>query len=138
MPRTVARGGYEVQSAGVHQRELDPVPVRIGIQTVARRAGLSIHDGEALPDNAVEQGGLADIGTADDGDERFGHKGTDRIWGTAAQDCHPLSLRDDDFNRVRDDAFDLEGFGLDDRGRHFVFARRTAGQVNDDLHIFNL
>ena len=48
-------------AAGVHQRERLSVPLGLGADAVARDARLVMHDGDAPPDDAVEQGRLADI-----------------------------------------------------------------------------
>ena len=58
----------QADAAGVHEREGAPAPLGLGADAVARDAGLVVHDGDAPADDAVEQGGLADIGPADDGD----------------------------------------------------------------------
>ncbi len=55
-------------AAGVHEREGAPVPFRFGADAVARDAGQVMHNGDAPSDDAVEQGGLADVGATDDGD----------------------------------------------------------------------
>ena len=48
-----------------------PVPLGVGVETVACGAGQVLDDGEALADELIEQGGFAHVGAAHDGDERF-------------------------------------------------------------------
>ena len=57
----------QADAAGIHQREGLPVPFHLGADAVARDARLIVHDGDAPAGDAVEQGGLADIGPADNG-----------------------------------------------------------------------
>jgi hypothetical protein len=53
------------------------VPLRLGVVAVSRDAGHVFDDRDVSPDNAVEQGGFADVGPAYYGDDRFRHN----IWG---------------------------------------------------------
>ncbi len=54
------------------------MPFRLHTDTVASDARFVMHDRNALFDNAIEQGGFADVGSADDGDKS----------------CHVASLRE--------------------------------------------
>ena len=58
----------EVDAAGVDQVEGDPVPLAGEPLAVAGDAGLGRGDRLAAADQAVDQGALADVGEADDGD----------------------------------------------------------------------
>jgi len=59
----------QANATGVHQREWPPMPLGFGADAVTRDAGLIVNNGNAPPDNAIEQGGLADIRTTNDGDQ---------------------------------------------------------------------
>ena len=54
-------------SAGVDDGEVFAVPVGVAVLAVARDAGDGVDDGVACLCEAVEEGGFADIGAADDG-----------------------------------------------------------------------
>ena len=43
--------------------------LRLGAHPIPRDARLIMHDGNPPAHHAIEQGGFADIGTTDDGDE---------------------------------------------------------------------
>ena len=64
--------GRLLESGGVDDGEVEIAEARIGLAPVARHAGRVVHQGELLPRQAVEQGGLADVGPADDGDPEHG------------------------------------------------------------------
>ncbi len=63
----------EVKPGGVDHRELAAAPVCDAIQPVARQAGLRVDDGFPPAQDAVEQGRLAHVGPADDGDDGARH-----------------------------------------------------------------
>src|SRR5690606_18815874 len=63
------------ETAGVHEVELAARPLDLAVEAVSRDAGLVVRDGLALLGEPVEQGALADVGPADDGDEGHGAKG---------------------------------------------------------------
>ncbi len=82
--RAVARGRRQ-PAAGVDDGERAAVPVGLEHLAVAGDAGLLLDDGVAPPDEAVHQRRLADVGAADDGDDREGgvhertlHRGDER------------------------------------------------------------
>jgi len=60
---------HQAKSARVDQRERTPAPLGLGRDPVAGHARLIVDDRDAASDDAVEQSGLADIGTSDDGDQ---------------------------------------------------------------------
>ncbi len=60
----------EVDAAGVEQLEGDAVPLAAHPLAVAGDAGLGVGDRLAPAGEAVDQGALADVGEADDGDGR--------------------------------------------------------------------
>ena len=57
----------QADAAGIHQRERPPAPFHLGRDAVAGDARLIVHDGDAPPGDAVEQGRLADVGPAHNG-----------------------------------------------------------------------
>ena len=57
-------------AARVHQREVTPGPLSGVGDTVARHAGRVLDNGLAASQDAVHQGGLADVGATDDGEDR--------------------------------------------------------------------
>ena len=59
----------EADAAGVHEGVGAAVPFGLDADAVAGDAGLVVNDGDALADDAVEEGGFADIRAADDGDQ---------------------------------------------------------------------
>ncbi len=61
--------GMDLEAARVHDDEAAAVPLAVAVDAVAGRAGAVLHDGGAAADYAVEQGALADVRTADDGDD---------------------------------------------------------------------
>ncbi len=61
----------QADAAGIHQREGPSLPLRLGADAVARDAGLIVDDGDAPPGDAVEEGGLADIWAAYDGNQTW-------------------------------------------------------------------
>src|SRR5439155_5360576 len=68
--------GAVVEATGVDQRELTTAPLDRRVDAIPRRAGLVLDDRHALADEAIEEGGLADIGTADHGNETTAHPHT--------------------------------------------------------------
>ena len=62
-----------LQAAGVDHGEGAAVPFADAVDAVAGRAGKVLDDRDALADQPVEEGGLADIGAANDGDDGEGH-----------------------------------------------------------------
>ena len=65
------RGGVDVlEAGGVHDAEFEPEQLPLALAAVARHAGAIVDQRDALADQAIEQGGFADIGSADDGDGR--------------------------------------------------------------------
>ena len=60
----------DVDPAGVEQVEGDAVPLAGDALAVSGDAGLAMGDGLAAAGEAVDQGALADVGEADDGDGR--------------------------------------------------------------------
>ena len=56
-------------AAGVDDGEVLAVPVGVAVLAVAGDAGGGVDDGVAAFGEAVEEGGLADIGASDDGDD---------------------------------------------------------------------
>ena len=67
-------GAARHPAAGVDEAEGHAEPVGVHLLAVAGDAGLLLDDGDALADDAVHQGGLADVGPTDDGDEGKGHR----------------------------------------------------------------
>ena len=53
----------------VHQRVGTAMPLGLGHDPVTGHTRLVVHDGDAPPDDPVEEGGLADVGATHDGDE---------------------------------------------------------------------
>ena len=66
-------GTVQVEAGSVHHGEFAPAPVGDAVKPVARQAGLRIHDGLAPAEDAVEQGRLADVRPADDGNDGARH-----------------------------------------------------------------
>jgi len=64
-----AFAAQEANAAGVHERVGAAMPFGLHTDAVAGDAGLVVDDGNAFAHDAVEQGGLPDIGAADDGDQ---------------------------------------------------------------------
>ena len=60
----------EFEPARVDDHEPAAIPLRVAVQAVAGRPRAVLDDGGAAADDAVEERALADIGTADDGDDR--------------------------------------------------------------------
>jgi hypothetical protein len=65
-------GGGDLQAGGVDQDEVVAVPIRVAVKAIARGARKIFDDRAALADQAVEQGRLADVRTADNGDNWLG------------------------------------------------------------------
>src|SRR5256886_5511685 len=65
-----------VEAAGVDEGELTSAPFDRRIDAVLGGAGLVLDDGDTVTDQAIEQGGLADVGPSDDGDETTAHTHT--------------------------------------------------------------
>src|SRR5688572_7534638 len=68
-----ARPRYLIEPTRVDERELPAAPLDGAVQPVARRPGQILDDRQPLADESVEKGGLADVGAADDSDDRAGH-----------------------------------------------------------------
>ena len=68
--------GVGYQSAGVHQPEVAPAPLGITEMPVPGGAGVLRDDGVTASENPVEQGGLAHVGPAHDGDGGLAHAAT--------------------------------------------------------------
>ena len=66
----VDAAGIVLPAAGVHHREVAAVPVRRVHDAVAGDAGGVLHHGLAAAQDPVDQGGLAHVGPADDGQDR--------------------------------------------------------------------
>ena len=66
-----AVGGVGLEAAGVDDDELAPVDLGVAVVAVARQAGKVGDDGVAAVRQPVEQRGLADVGPADDGQDRL-------------------------------------------------------------------
>jgi hypothetical protein len=62
-------------AAGVDNREVAPIPIGLAIEPIAGRPGHVVGHRSSLADQAIEEGRLADVGAADDGDDRVGHGG---------------------------------------------------------------
>ena len=56
----------QAESAGIDEGEPPPVPFRLSADAVARHPRLIVHNGNAPPNDAVEERRLADIGPAHD------------------------------------------------------------------------
>ena len=73
-----------IQACGIDQREFEIAEPALAFAAVAGDSWLVIDKRELLPNQPVEQGRLADIGPADDGD-RKGHKKSVRPLRTSCQ-----------------------------------------------------
>ena len=62
---------FVLKASGVDNREWHTDPVGITIQAIAGRSWKVFDDSATLADEAVENGRLPSIGTANDGDDRF-------------------------------------------------------------------
>ena len=75
----------DLHAAGVDDDEAAIVPLGDRVEPVAGRACPILDDGLAPPDDAVEEGRLADVGPTDDGDDRAGRPvGASAIAGSTA------------------------------------------------------
>src|SRR5947208_2415558 len=74
-------------AAGVHQLEVPALGFEEGGDAVAGDAGRGINDADPPAGQAVEQGRLADVRAADDGDEGYG-QGRTPVVRTAAAGPH--------------------------------------------------
>ena len=63
------RSGF-FKPRGIDDREIKIAKPRVAFAAVARDAGLIVDKRKPPPDQAVEQGRLADIGTADNGERK--------------------------------------------------------------------
>jgi hypothetical protein len=63
-----------LEAPGIDNSEFNPAPVRGAVDTVSRRSRLIFHNGATLADKAIEERGLAHVGSADDGNNRFRHE----------------------------------------------------------------
>ncbi len=66
-------GAAGLDAARVNEREVHAVPVGVMVAAVARDAAALMDDGFLLLGYAVHQCRLADVGSADDGDDGLGH-----------------------------------------------------------------
>jgi hypothetical protein len=75
--------GYD--ASGINDFERSSIPRGTAIDTISSDAWLVCNDRTALPDDAVEQSGFANVRSADDGDEwqRGVHEGLRRKFGPA-------------------------------------------------------
>src|SRR4029078_13085803 len=64
-----------VETTRVDERELPSAPFGGRVDPISRRAGDVLDDRDALSDEAVEQGGLADVRPSDDRDHGPRHQG---------------------------------------------------------------
>ena len=76
-------------------------PFGLGGDAVAGDAGLVVDDGDAPAGDAIEQGGLADIGSADDGnkawhDDKMPHRAVRRKEKMQGQGCSKISVPEGD------------------------------------------
>src|SRR5581483_387373 len=74
----------EVQPGGVDHRELAAAPLGDAVQAVAGQPGGGVDDRLAIAEQAVEERRLADVGAANDGDDRPGHSRILTLRTTAA------------------------------------------------------
>ena len=65
--------GARLDAAGVDEREFAAAPLAFAVNAVAGHAGRVLHDGKALADELIEQHRLADVRSADDGNDGLGH-----------------------------------------------------------------
>ena len=63
--------GGGLDAAGVHHIEFAPAPLALGIEPISGDAGGVLHNGEALPHQAVKEHGFAHVGSSNDGYQRF-------------------------------------------------------------------
>src|SRR2546430_628558 len=80
-----------VEAAGVDEGELTSAPFDRRIEAVLGGAGLVLDDGDTVTDQAIEQGGLADVGPSDDGHETTAHTHTLRRRVAATPRKRPLA-----------------------------------------------
>jgi hypothetical protein len=66
-------GLVHLDSAGVDERVVASVPVAVGVQTVAGDARNVLDDSDSFTGQTIKKGGFADVGTANDSDNRFRH-----------------------------------------------------------------
>ena len=88
----IVRPGLD--AAGVDEGELPALPVALPVDPVAGHAGSVLHNGQAPADDLIEQHGLAHIGAAHDGDDRFRHKMTPFLSGVGVFRCRRKKLND--------------------------------------------
>ena len=84
------------QPAGVDQPEPPAVPLCGREMTVAGDAGLRVDDRLAPPDDAIEQGRLADVGATDDGDGRYGRSDGRTVGLTHSENASRPTVRPSD------------------------------------------
>ena len=68
------RGGARLNAAGVHNVKGPSPPFTFGVQTVPGDAGGVLHNGETSAHQFIKEHGLAHIGAAHNGDQRFCHR----------------------------------------------------------------
>ena len=86
--------GARLDTAGVHDIEFAVAPLTLGVQPVPGDAGGILHNGQPLSAQLIEQHGLAHIGAAHDGDDRFRHKMTPFLSGVGVFRCRRKKLND--------------------------------------------
>ena len=74
--------GVDLEPAGVDDDEPPAVPLGVAVQPVAGRPGAVLDDRRALAEEPVEERALADVRSADDGDD--GHPASSARHGQAA------------------------------------------------------
>ena len=88
----IVRPGLD--AAGVDEGELPALPVAFSVDAVPGDAGGVLHDGQPPADDLIEQHGLAHIGAAHDGNDRFRHKMTPFLSGVGVFRCRRKKLND--------------------------------------------
>src|SRR5207253_2721838 len=80
-----------VETAGVDEGELAAAPLDCGVDAIPGSPRLILDDGDAVADEAIEQGRLADVRTAHHGDEATAHPHTLRRTVAATPRKRPLA-----------------------------------------------
>ena len=121
----VERGALRDPAPGVDQRERHALPVGVDELPVAGDAGLLLHDRDSLPHDPVDEGGLADVGPADDRDGGFGHPGVER-------GAQRVAVGGDDLHRsgqvLRAGAVEEPAVGEADVGQEVAVALGLVGE----------
>ena len=66
--------GIHRDTTSVDQRVRAPVPLAVRVQTVTGNAGQILDNGNTVAGKPVEKSGFADVGAANNGDDRFRHQ----------------------------------------------------------------